>query len=121
MYADNAMTDDEKADLAELAAEVLKVLADPTRLHMAWLLVEGEHAVNDLAASVGKTPAGVSQHLSKMRLARLVTTRREGTTVYYKIDDEHVRHLVTQLGHHAEHLVSATPRHHRPRAVPEIS
>src|SRR5262245_43960216 len=62
----------------EAAAHVLKLLADPTRLRILWALLHGEHSVNDLADHVGARPTAASQHLAKLRLARLVRTRRDG-------------------------------------------
>ncbi len=73
---------------------MLKLLADETRLRVICALLEGEHPVNELAELVGAQPAAVSQHLAKLRLARLVRSRREGTRIYYVLDDAHVRRLV---------------------------
>jgi ArsR family transcriptional regulator, zinc-responsive transcriptional repressor len=82
---------------------MLKLLGDETRLRVIWALLEGEHSVNDLAEIVGAQPAAVSQHLAKLRLARLVRSRREGTRVYYVLDDAHVRRLVEEVLTHAAH------------------
>lgn len=87
------------------AVETLKLLADGTRLRILWALLHGEHSVGPLAEHVGSPAAGVSQHLSKLRLARLVTTRREGNRVYYLADDDHVRRLVEEALFHADHVV----------------
>ena len=62
---------------------MLKLLGDETRLRVIWALLEGEHSVNELAEVVGAQPAAVSQHLAKLRLARLVRSRREGTRIFY--------------------------------------
>ena len=94
------------------AVETLKLLADPTRLRIVWALLHGEHAVNDLADHVGAQPPAVSQHLSKLRLARLVRTRREGTKVFYEAENEHVRRLATEALFQADHAVSDQPAHH---------
>jgi DNA-binding transcriptional ArsR family regulator len=71
----------EQADdqLVELAVEIFKMLADATRVRIVLALRDGESSVNTLADVVGKSPAAVSQHLAKLRLARMVTTRHEGT------------------------------------------
>ncbi len=76
--------------------ETLKLLADPTRLRILWALLHGEHSVGPLAEHVGAPAAAVSQHLAKLRLARLVQTRRDGNRIYYLADDEHVRRLVEE-------------------------
>jgi len=88
---------------------MLKLLGDETRLRILCALVDGEHSVNDLAELVGAQPAGVSQHLAKLRLARLVRTRRDGTRIFYVVDDVHVRRLVTEVISHADHVNDAVP------------
>lgn len=100
-------------DQVSIAVEVLKMLADPTRLRIVWALLHGEHSVNELAEHVGAQPAAVSQHLSKLRLARLVRTRREGVKVFYLAENEHVRRLAQEALFHADHAVSDQPTHHR--------
>lgn len=98
------------------AVDTLKLLADPTRLRILWALLHGEHSVNRLAEHVGAQPAAVSQHLAKLRLARLVRTRREGTRVYYLAQNDHVRHIVEEALFHANHVVEGLVDHDgRPR------
>jgi DNA-binding transcriptional ArsR family regulator len=99
-------------DVVTLAVEVLRVLADATRLRMAAILRDGEMSVSDLAAHVGRPVAGVSQHLAKMRLAHLVTTRRNGTLVLYRIEDDHIGQLVLDTVRHVEHMLDDHPAHH---------
>ncbi len=83
---------------------MLKLLGDETRLRVIWALMEQERSVNELAELVGAQPAAVSQHLAKLRLARLVRTRREGTRIFYVVDDAHVRRLVGEVMLHADHV-----------------
>ena len=97
----------------ELAVEVFRMLADATRVQILWALLDGELPVNDLAAAVGKPPTAVSQHLAKLRLARLVSTRRQGTQVFYRLENAHVRQLVQDGIFHADHAGQDTPEHHR--------
>lgn len=96
-----------------LAVEVLRVLAEPTRLQLAGLLLDEERSVTALAESLGRPAAGVSQHLAKLRMARLVSTRRMGTVILYRIENQHVRQLVVDTVGHVEHLLEETPAHHR--------
>lgn len=96
----------------DLAAEVFAVLADVTRIRIILALRQGEMAVNDLAEMVGKSAAGVSQHLAKLRWARMVATRQEGTRVFYRLVDEHARKLVADGVFQAEHAVDEHPAHH---------
>jgi DNA-binding transcriptional ArsR family regulator len=88
---------------------MLKLLGDETRLRIIWALLDGEHSVNELAELVGAQAAGVSQHLAKLRLARLVRTRRAGTRIYYVADDAHVRRLVEEVLSHADHITRSGP------------
>ena len=105
-------------DEIDLATEVFRMLADSTRFRLLLALVNRELSVNDLAQALDKPPAGVSQHLAKLRLARLVATRREGTHVYYRLENEHVRQLVADVLDHAEHLGPSVPRHHQQQSLP---
>jgi DNA-binding transcriptional ArsR family regulator len=101
-------------DQVNLAVEGFRMLADGTRVRILWALIERELSVNELAAAVGKTPASVSQHLAKLRMTRMVRTRREGTQVFYRLENEHIGQLVTDAIHNAEHLGQGVPGHHLP-------
>ena len=103
-------------DQVDLAVEVFRMLADRTRIRVLWALIGRELAVNDLAAEVGKLPASVSQHLAKLRMTRLVQTRREGTQVFYRLENDHVAQLVTDAIHNAEHSSQDVLGHHLPDA-----
>jgi DNA-binding transcriptional ArsR family regulator len=102
-----------------LAAESFRLLSDPTRIKVLWALLQGESSVACLAELAGAAPAAVSQHLAKLRLAGLVKGRRQGTFVYYSAADDHVRGLLAQALHHADHLdrdiPGGDPRPHLPR------
>lgn len=91
---------------------MLRMVADPTRLRIMWSLLHGEHSVNELADHLGARPAAVSQHLAKLRLSRLVSTRRDGTRIFYMAENDHVRGLVEQALFHADHVVHGLPAHH---------
>jgi DNA-binding transcriptional ArsR family regulator len=96
----------------EVAAGVLKLLADPTRLKIVWALLHGEHSVNELADHVGARPPAVSQHLAKLRAADLVRSRRDGNRIIYAARNEHIENLATEALLQADHLVTGG-RHHR--------
>ncbi|MHB8510174.1 MAG: ArsR/SmtB family transcription factor [Candidatus Dormibacteria bacterium] len=98
-------------DQVAVATETMAMLSDPTRLRIVWVLLHGEHSVNDLASIVGARPAAVSQHLAKLRLARVVQQRREGTRIFYAAEDTHVRQLIHESLHHGDHVVQALPDH----------
>jgi ArsR family transcriptional regulator len=100
-------------DQVGLMVEVFRMLADATRVRVLWALVGCELSVNDLAEHVGKPAPSVSQHLAKLRMARLVRTRRDGTTIFYSLENEHVRQLVSDAVFNAEHASPGVPGHHR--------
>lgn len=105
------------SSFVELAVEVFAMLADATRVRIILALENaGELSVNHLADIVDKSPAAVSQHLAKLRLARMVTTRQDGTRVFYALADEHVRQLVADAIFQAEHSLGGSPRHHHAEA-----
>lgn len=67
-------------------ADHYSLLAGETRLKIITLLsVSGELCVCDLASVLEMTPAAVSQHLSRLRSGRLVQSRRDGMTIYYRM------------------------------------
>lgn len=113
MHADMRCSLGPDSSYVELAVEVFSMLADATRVRIILALREGELPVNTLAERVGKSPAAVSQHLAKLRLARIVLTRQEGTKVFYRLANEHARQLVTDAIFQAEHALSTDPAHHR--------
>jgi DNA-binding transcriptional ArsR family regulator len=98
----------------ELAVETFRMLADGTRVRLLWALHDGELSVNELAEAVGKPAPAVSQHLAKLRMARIVRTRREGTHVYYRMENDHIASLVRDAIHNAEHASDGIPAHHLP-------
>jgi DNA-binding transcriptional ArsR family regulator len=94
---------DPTPDQVGWAVDTFKLLADPTRLRVVWALLHGEHSVNELAYHVGAQPAAVSQHLAKLRLAKLVSTRREGTTIFYTAENELILRLSKEALFHTDH------------------
>ncbi|NNM46858.1 ArsR/SmtB family transcription factor [Knoellia koreensis] len=109
----NTQPPDLDEDFVTVAVEVLRVLADPTRLRLAGALLDEEKSVTQLASELERPVPGISQHLAKLRMARLVTTRRQGTSVLYRVENGHVRQLVLDTLGHVEHLLDAVPAHHR--------
>lgn len=87
------------------------MLADPTRLRVLWLLCGAEYDVTTLAAAVGIARPAVSQHLGKLRLAGLVTTRRDGRRAVYRARGGHVRRLLAEAVGAAVHHLHDIPDH----------
>jgi DNA-binding transcriptional ArsR family regulator len=99
------------------ASDGFRMLADPTRIKILWALLHGESSVAHLADLVGAAPAAVSQHLAKLRLAKLVRVRREGTFAYYSANDDHVTGLLTEALDHAGHQQPAVLGQSRPASA----
>jgi DNA-binding transcriptional ArsR family regulator len=69
------------------AAAIGRALADPKRLCVLECLATGERSVGELSSQVGCQVPNMSQHLAVLRTAGLVTTRRDGNTVFYRLAD----------------------------------
>lgn len=94
-----------------MATQTFQLLGDPTRMKVLWALLQGERSVNELADMVGAQPPAVSQHLAKLRLARLVRSRREGTRIFYVAENVHVHQLLREALFHADHVAQGLPDH----------
>src|SRR5215210_8628348 len=84
-----ASTGDRESDYQRTAV-IGRALADPKRLCVLESLAEGEVSVSDLSTRVGCQVPNMSQHLAVLRAAGLVATRREGSTVFYRLADPRV-------------------------------
>ncbi len=82
---------------ADEASELLKALSNRHRLIIVCQLIERERSVGELAAVLGVRDSTVSQHLALLRREGLVTARRDGQTIWYRIGSQPVRELVTTL------------------------
>nr|WP_256477763.1 metalloregulator ArsR/SmtB family transcription factor [Aurantimonas marianensis] len=97
---DNKVSNDETDaffEQAKKASDLLKAMSHETRLMILCLLAEGERSVGDIEAILSMPQAAVSQQLARLRLDRLVTTRREGRTIYYNLADDEVMPLIGTL------------------------
>lgn len=72
------------------AAGIARALADPKRLCVLERLGQGERSVSDLSRDIGCHVPNMSQHLSVLRSAGLVVSRREGSTVFYRLVDDRI-------------------------------
>lgn len=107
------MRDEESAIIQEqhldeetlfVVTQTFKALSDPTRIRILYLLCSGEHSVNDMANTLNLSQSTVSHQLRFLKNLRLVKFRREGTTLYYSKDDDHVMNLLNQAIDHAGHV-----------------
>jgi DNA-binding transcriptional ArsR family regulator len=89
--------------LAAEVAELFRALSDPTRVRIIAALLEGEINVGALAAQVGISESAASHQLRTLRQMRLVRARKQGRTVFYRLDDDHVADLFQRGLDHVLH------------------
>ncbi len=85
---------------AEAAAAFYGMFADPSRYRLLSALAAGELCVCDLSACLDMTQSAVSHQLARLKLARLVKARRDGKSVYYSLDDDHVLSILELANAH---------------------
>ncbi len=78
----------------EVKATLFRVLGHPARVRILELLREGERSVGALQSELGLDSGGTSQHLAALRRIGLVTARRDGTSVFYRVEDDGVFDLL---------------------------
>lgn len=74
--------------LFEEVASYFSLLCEPTRLKILYAVCNGERFVGDIVSEVGSTQANVSRQINMLYRAKILARRKEGTQVYYRIDDE---------------------------------
>jgi ArsR family transcriptional regulator len=78
----------------EVKASLFRVLGHPARVRILEILADGELSVGALQAELGLDSGGTSQHLAALRRIGLVESRREGTSVFYRVEDARVFDLL---------------------------
>lgn len=86
-----------------IVSQTFKALSDNTRIKILYLLSQKECSVNEIAEVLELHQSTVSHQLSFLKNLRLVRFRKEGTTVYYSNDDQHIINLLKQAIEHASH------------------
>ena len=76
--------------------ELFRIFGDSTRIRILYVLFESEMCVCDIAALLGMTQSAISHQLRALKNARLITSRREGKTVFYSLADDHVKTIIDQ-------------------------
>lgn len=97
-------------EAAQRVAALFAILADPTRLQVVYALLNastGELCVCDLAAGLGRDDTTISHQLRVLRNQHIVTMRKVGRVVYYRLVDEHVRQVLALGLIHAEEPLPA--------------
>lgn len=85
---------DRMSGSAKRASEFLKALAHESRLMILCILAEGEKSVSELEDILSLRQPTVSQQLARLRADGLVTTRRDGKTIYYSLASEEARVVI---------------------------
>lgn len=83
-------------------AELFKVFGDSTRIRILYALLESELCVGDIAQILNLSQSAVSHQLKLLKDAKLVRFRREGKIIFYSLDDEHVRTILSMGMEHIE-------------------
>lgn len=92
--------DDKK--LVQLA-DLYKVFGDPTRIRILYVLSRQEMCVQDIADTLSMTQSAISHQLRVLKQNFLVKNRRDGKTIYYSLDDDHVAMIMAQGLEHVGH------------------
>lgn len=92
-------------ELFILLAETFQALGDTSRVQIVWALAQGELCVGDIARILEMSQPAVSHHLRTLRNLKLVKVRRDGRTLYYSLDDEHIEGLLKEGIEHVEDLL----------------
>lgn len=93
------MVDDEVLyDLAEL----FKVFGDSTRIRILYAMFDSELCVSDIADRLQLSQSSVSHQLRILKSSKLVKCRREGKSIFYSLDDDHVRKIISMGLEHVE-------------------
>ena len=85
-------------------AELFKVFGDTTRMRIICALKENELCVGDIAEITNTTISAISHQLRILKQAKLVKYRKEGKTVYYSLDDDHVLQIFDKGREHVEEI-----------------
>lgn len=93
---------DMRRGTAVAVADLLRVLADPTRVSIVHALSVAELCNSDLAAVLGISESAVSHQMRELRLMKLVTAQKRGRMVYYRLTDTHIRHIFEDTLRHVQ-------------------
>ena len=82
----------------ELKAEILKILAQPTRMKILECLRDGEKCICEIVPAINGEQSNISRHISLMQKSHLVSTRKEGVRVMVKVSDPNVFEILDSIG-----------------------
>ena len=100
------------SDSDEILMKFFKGLGDSTRLRIVEALVEKEQNVSELIEFIGVPQSNISNHLACLKWCGYITSRKQGTSIYYQITDERVKKIMGLareiIADHAENLYACT-------------
>jgi DNA-binding transcriptional ArsR family regulator len=105
----------------DVAARTFALLSAPVRLHLVALAAQGEYDVGTLSARAGVGMATASQHLTKLRLAGIISARRDGRRQIYTVEDPHVITMVQQIFEHIAPDGTLAPDPPEPLAASKVT
>lgn len=94
---------EESTDLMDLLSSIFKVLGDPTRLKIIYLLSLSPLCVNDIVELIGMSQSSISHQLSLLKRKKLIKSEKDGRKNIYSLDDDHVLSLFYEGYNHASH------------------
>ena len=97
-YVLKGMSEEELLDMADL----FKMFADSTRIKILYDLFDGEKSVTEICEDIEMNQSAVSHQLKALRRAKLIRSRREGKSVMYALDDDHVKTIIAMGKEHIE-------------------
>ena len=83
-------------------SDFFKIMGDSTRLQLLIALQTGEFCVSDLSNLLNMTRSAISHQLKALRVSKLVRTRKDGKTVFYALDDAHIREILEKSIEHIQ-------------------
>lgn len=83
-------------------ADLFKIFGDTTRLRILFALFDDERSVSEIAEALDMTQSAVSHQLAVLRMAKLVSARRDGKQIFYSLADEHVHTIIAVGREHIE-------------------
>ena len=90
-------------EIMDFIGELFKGFADPTRVHILYLLAEQELCVTDIAEKVELSQSAISHQLQLLKQLHLIKYRRDGKNILYSLADDHVRTIIRMGQEHIEH------------------
>lgn len=102
---DASQTQELSTDQISDLADMFRLMSDPSRLRIIMECLHTPTSVGDIASSLKLSTSLVSHHLRLLRAGRIIQFERKGARVFYKISDEHVRHVLQNM---AAHVIQTT-------------